>query len=60
MNWPQKLLGRTPAQPAAMAAFRKKPNGIHALRVGGTARRHGEVRFFPPHFEGRARAWLAE
>ena len=56
MNWLRKLLGRTPALTAAMASFRKKPNGIHALRVGGTARRHGEVRFFPPHFEGRARA----
>ena len=26
----------------------------------GAGRRHGEVRFFTPHFEDRARAWLAE
>ena len=26
----------------------------------GAGRRHGEVRFFPEHFEGRARTWLAE
>ena len=25
----------------------------------GAGRRHGEVRFFPPHFEGKARTWLA-
>ena len=25
----------------------------------GAGRRHGEVRFFPTHFEGKARTWLA-
>ena len=26
----------------------------------GAGRRTGQVRYFPPHYEGRARAWLAE
>ena len=26
----------------------------------GAGRRRGAVRYFPPHYEGKARAWLAE
>ncbi|HAL92515.1 MAG TPA: STAS/SEC14 domain-containing protein [Verrucomicrobia bacterium] len=136
MNWLKKLLGKTPDKPSVTAAFRKEPNGVYALRIGGVlnkatldnvqavarhnieagakdlkvllfledfrgwkrgddwgdldffarhessiakiavvgeprweaetllflgaGRRHGEARFFPKHFEGKARAWLAE
>ena len=136
MNWLQKLFGKTPAPPSVAATFRKEPNGVYALHIGGTlnkatldniqavarhnieagakdlkvllflddfrgwkrgddwgdldffslyeqniakiavvgeprweaetllflgaGRRTGQVRYFPPHYEGRARAWLAE
>ena len=136
MNWFRKLFGKLPAPPSVMATFRKEPNGVYALRIGGTlnkatldniqavarhnieagardlkvllllddfrgwkhgdnwgdldffsryeefivkiavvgeprweaetrlflsaGRRHGQVRYFPPHYEGRARTWLAE
>ena len=136
MNWLQKLLGRTSAPPSVTASFRKEPNGVYALRIGGTlnkatldniqsvarhnieagvqdlkvllilddfrgwkrgddwgdldffsryeasiakiavvgeprweaetllflgaGRRKGRVQYFMPHFDGRARAWLAE
>ena len=135
MKWLQKLLGGTPASPSVTASFRKDPNGVYMLRIGGVlnkatldniqsagrhvieagakelkvllfleefrgwkrgddwgdldffgryeaaiakiavvgetrweeetflflgaGRRHGEVRYFPPHFEGKARTWLA-
>ena len=136
MNWFRKLFGKLPAPPSVMATFRKEPNGVYALHIGGTlnkatldniqavarhnieagardlkvllllddfrgwkrgddwgdldffsryeefiakiavvgeprweaetrlflgaGRRQGQVRYFPPHYQGRARAWLAE
>lgn len=35
MGWLQKLLGRAPAKPSVTASFRKEPNGVHAVRIGG-------------------------
>lgn len=60
MKWLHMRWGSAPDVPATSLSFRREPNGVQALRAGGTARRDGEIRFFPPHFEGRACAWLAE
>jgi hypothetical protein len=60
MKWLHKRWGSAPDVPATSVSFRQEPNGVPALRAGGPVRRHGAVRFFPPHFEGRARAWLAD
>ena len=53
------FFGRYEAALAKIAVVGEPHWEEETLLFLGAGRRHGEVRFFPPHFEGKARTWLA-